>query len=115
MKPKLHVRHGDMVEVVAGNAKGTRGRIIRAMPSKGKVVVEGVNMVWKHMKRSRTRQRGERIEIESPIDASNVMLICPNRDCKAFDRGVRVRKMTRPDGKKARVCARCGAEILKNE
>jgi large subunit ribosomal protein L24 len=115
MKPKLHVRHGDTVQVMTGASSGARGRIIRVDPSKGRVVVEGVNMVWKHLKRSRERPRGERVEMEAPLHASNVMLVCPNRDCKRYDRGVRVRKVIREDGRKARLCAVCSAEIPRSE
>ena len=79
MAKKLHVRRGDTVEVIAGNARGVRGRILRAIPSKGRVIIEGVNLHWKHLRRTAQHAQGGRIEIEAPIDASNVMLICPNR------------------------------------
>jgi len=115
MKRKLHVRRGDTVEVISGAARGQRGRVIRAMPDKGKVVVEGVNMVWKHLKRSQQRPRGGRVEMESPLDASNVMLVCPNRECRRFDKPVRTRTVLREDGTKMRTCAKCGAEIPKME
>ncbi len=75
MRPKLHVRRGDTVEVVTGNARGQRGRVLRSIPEKGRVVVEGVNLVWKHMRRSREHPRGGRIQIEAPMHASNVMLL----------------------------------------
>ena len=115
MRPKLHVRRGDMVEIMTGNAKGTRGRVLRTIPRKGRVVVEGVKMVWKHRKRSRQYPRGARAEMEAPIHASNVLLICVNRQCKRYDHGVRARYV-KPEGKpKMRVCAKCGAEILKPE
>jgi len=108
---KLHVRRGDMVEVIAGDAAGARGRIIRAMPRTGRVVIEGVNLVWKHLRPSQQHPRGGRIEIEAPIDASNVALICSNRECERYDRPVRTRTVVRGDGTKARICVRCGAEI----
>lgn len=100
-----------MVEVIAGNARGARGRVLRAMPRQRRLVIEGVNMVWKHMKRSQQRPRGERIEIEAPIDISNVQLICPNRECPRYDKGVRIRRVTDENNRRRRVCARCGAEI----
>jgi large subunit ribosomal protein L24 len=113
MRPKLHVRRDDMVAVVSGSSRGARGRVLRTIPEKGKVVVEGVNLVWKHLRRSREHPRGGRIQLEAPIDASNVMLVCPNRDCAGHDRPVRVRKTVRGDGTKVRACAKCGAEIAK--
>jgi len=114
-KRKLHVRTGDMVAVVAGNARGARGRIIKAMPTEGRVVIEGVNLVWKHLKPTREHPTGGRIQVEAPIDASNVMHICPNRDCVAYDKPVRIRRVFTPEGNKIRVCARCGAEIPRAE
>jgi large subunit ribosomal protein L24 len=104
-----------MVLVVSGAARGVRGRVLRALPQEGKVVVEGVNFVWKHIRRSREHPQGGRIQIEAPIDASNVMLICPNRECASHDRAVRSRTLVRDDGTKARACAKCGAEIPKAE
>ena len=103
-----------MVEIIAGNARGERGHVIKAEPAKGRVFVEGKNLVWKHVKRSRQHPRGQRIEVEGPIDASNVMLVCPSRDCASYDRPVRVRHLRKSDGQKVRTCARCGAEIPRN-
>lgn len=115
MKRHLHVRRGDTVEVVAGNARGVRGRILRAVPKKERVVVEGVNMVWKHIRRSQQHPQGGRIQIEAPLHVSNVMLICPNRDCARYDKPVRAKSTVRDDKIKIRVCAKCGAEIPKAE
>jgi large subunit ribosomal protein L24 len=115
MKPKLHVRRGDLVEVTSGNARGVRGRILRAMPSKGKVVIEGVNLRWKHTRRTAQNRPGGRIEIEAPIDASNVMLLCPNRECQKHDKPVRTRTILGKDGKRKRACAKCGTEIPRAE
>ncbi len=115
MRRKLHVRRGDMVEAVAGNQRGMRGRVLRALPQQGRVLVEGLNMAWKHIRRSREHPSGGRIQREAPIDASNVMLICQNRDCARYDRPVRTRTAMREDGNKLRVCVKCGHEISKVE
>jgi large subunit ribosomal protein L24 len=112
---KLHVRRGDTVQVVTGSQRGVRGRILRTLPAEGKVVVEGANMVWKHLRRSQQHPRGGRIQVEAPMAASNVRLLCPNRNCASFDRPVRVRSVRKEDGKKVRVCARCGIEVPKLE
>lgn len=112
---KLHVRRGDTVQIIAGSSRGKRGRVLRAIPAKGKVVVEGANLVWKHLRRSHEHPRGGRIQVEAPLDASNVMLLCPSRDCSHFDRPVRVRSVRREDGTKMRACAKCGAEVPKLE
>ena len=115
MKRKLHVRTNDMVQVTAGDSKGARGRILRAMPQENKVIVEGVNTVWKHVKPSREQPRGGRIEIEAPLDASNVMLLCQNRECEKHDRPVRSRTERDEGGAKNRVCVHCGHPIVTQE
>jgi large subunit ribosomal protein L24 len=69
---KLHVKANDLVEVLSGDDKGKRGKILRAMPSEGKIVVEGINRKWKHLRRSQENPQGGRIEREYPIPASKV-------------------------------------------
>ena len=73
----MHVRTGDLVQVMSGDDRGKRGKVLRAIPSRNKVVVEGVNRVNKHIKPSRRSPQGGRLSKEMPIDASNVQLICP--------------------------------------
>jgi len=111
----LHVRRGDTVEVVAGNARGARGRVLRTMPRDNRVVVEGINMVWKHVQPSRRNPQGGRMQIEAPMHASNVMLICANRECERHDQPVRTRTQVGEDGAKRRVCVKCGAPIPRVE
>jgi large subunit ribosomal protein L24 len=115
MNKKLHVRRNDMVEVITGNDRGQRARVLSAMPREGKVLVEGVNLVWKHVRPSRQHQRGGRIEKEAPMDASNVMLLCQNRECEKHDRPVRTRSAAAQDGTKQRVCVKCGHAIHAQE
>ncbi len=107
----MHVRTGDEVLVITGKNKGQRGRITRAIPSEDRVIVEGINMVKKHMKARGPRQRGGIIEFEAPIHVSNVMLICPNCG-KAARTGDRILdgedKVSR---RKVRFCKACDANI----
>jgi len=77
VKKYLHVKKDDQVEVVSGDEKGKRGRILRTMPEKGLVVVEGVNFAWKHLKRSQQNPQGGRLQREAPVRASKVMLVDP--------------------------------------
>lgn len=72
-QPKLHVKKGDRVRVIAGNARGTEGRILRVLPKTERVIVEGVNVRVKHTKPNQQNQQGGRIEAERPIHLSNVM------------------------------------------
>jgi large subunit ribosomal protein L24 len=115
MSAKMDVKSGDMVEVLAGVDKGVRGRVLRALPQENKVVVEGVNVRWKHVQRSRENPRGGRTEMEMPVNVSNVSVLCQNRECDFFDRPVRTGKKVKDDGTKVRVCAKCGEEIAAPE
>jgi large subunit ribosomal protein L24 len=73
----MHVIKGDTVEVIAGDDKGTRGKVLRVLRAKGQVVVEGVNRVYRHLKPSKRNPQGGRLSKEMPVDASNVQLIDP--------------------------------------
>jgi len=101
----MHVRSNDQVIVITGKDKGKKGKITAAFPKLGRVTVEGVNMVTKHQKARNAMQPGGIIKKELPIDASNVMLVCPS--CGKATR--LAHKVT--DGKKVRVCKKCNAEI----
>lgn len=101
------IRRGDEVEVISGRNKGQRGKVRINLIDEDKVVVEGVNIVVKHIKRGRARQAG-RIEVEAPMPVSKVMLICPN--CGARTR-VGVRRDD--DGKNSRFCKACDKTIAR--
>ena len=102
---KLHIKKDDTVVVISGDDKGTRGKVIAASPEEGKVIVEGVHTVAKHTKARRQGEVAQILKTEGAIYASKVALYCPK-----CDKGVRT-KSTVVDGKKVRVCAKCGAEI----
>ena len=102
---KLHVRKDDEVVVISGNSKGTRGKVIATSPEEGKVIVEGANIVSKHNKARRQGETSSIVKTEGAMYASKVMLVCPK-----CDKGVRTKSKI-VDGKKIRVCAKCGAEI----
>ena len=90
----LHVKKGDTVLVLSGNDKGKQGQIKEAFPRKGRVLVEGVNLRWKHRKPTQKDPKGERIQLEFPIHASNVM----HWDAK-LGKGVRKRPAPEAAGK----------------
>jgi len=78
---EMRIRKGDTVEVISGSSKGTRGAVLMVNLSAGKVTVEGVNRVYKHVRRGHPKSpQGGRLHVELPIDASNVQLICPETD-----------------------------------
>jgi large subunit ribosomal protein L24 len=99
---KMHVKRGDNVMVIAGKDKGKEGKIITAIPEKGKVVVEGVAVVKKHQKARMQGQESGIIHMEAPIDASNVMRIC-SKCGKPARTGIKILE----DGSKVRYCKKC--------
>ena len=102
----LNVKKGDRVKVIAGNDKGKEGEVIRALPQKGRVVVEKVNMIKKAQRPTQANPQGGIMTMEAPLNASNVMLVCPQ--CKA---ATRVGHRFDEAGKKHRVCKKCGKDI----
>jgi large subunit ribosomal protein L24 len=98
------IRTGDTVEVISGSDKGTQNRVIQIDRESGKALVEGVNRVYKHVRRSQKHPQGGRLSKEMPIQLSNVMYVCGSCNAKAR-LGARFTK----DGAKERFCKKCGA------
>lgn len=101
----LNVRKGDNVKVLAGKDKGRTGKILATDPKTKKVLVEGINMATRHLKPRSAQDQGGKKTVEAPLDCSNVQIICPS-----CSQAVRVRHQE-VDGKKIRVCAKCGASL----
>jgi large subunit ribosomal protein L24 len=102
----IRVKKGDTVEVIAGEDRGKRGEVREVFPKENRVVVAGVNLVTKHqrpVRAGRGRIRPGIIQFEAPIHLSNVMPICPH--CKE---ATRVGFARQEDGRKVRICKRCG-------
>lgn len=98
------IRVNDTVEVITGDDRGARGKVLRVNRQTGKVVVEHVNRVYKHVRRSQKNPQGGRLSMEMPVPLSNVLLVCEK--CGATTRtGVRYLD----DGSKERFCKKCGA------
>jgi large subunit ribosomal protein L24 len=103
----MNIRKDDQVVIIAGDDKGSEHRkVLRVLPAKNKIVVEGVNRVYKHMKPTSRNQQGGRLSKEMPINASNALLYCP-----ACNHGVRVGHRYTKDGQKQRVCKKCSASL----
>ena len=102
---KFNVKRGDNVLVLAGKDNGKTGKILVSYPKENRVVVEGVNIVTKAKKPKSAQDKGGIIKEEAPIDASNVMVICP-----ACGKATRVAHSV-VDGKKVRTCKKCGASL----
>ena len=101
----MNIRKDDKVIVLSGKDKGKTGKVIVADPQGMKVIVEGVNVATKHQKPRKQGQDGGIIKVETPIYVSKVQLVCPK-----CGKGTRVAHKI-ADGKKVRVCKKCGAEI----
>jgi large subunit ribosomal protein L24 len=103
-----HVRKGDTVMVVAGKERGKRGKVLRVLRDKGRVVIEHINMIKKHQRPTQKLRQGGIIEREGAIHLSNVMLVDPQTD-----KPTRVGVRALADGRKARVARRSGEFIDK--
>ncbi|MBR3235948.1 MAG: 50S ribosomal protein L24 [Atopobiaceae bacterium] len=104
--PKMSVKKGDQVVVLSGKDKGKEGEVLVAKPAEGKVIVEGVAIVKKATRPNAMNQQGGIIEQEAAIDVSNVMLVCPT-----CGKPTRVGHAKDGEGKKVRVCKKCGAQF----
>ena len=107
----MHIRRSDEVQVISGDHAGQTGRVLFVDRHKGRLVVEGVNRVYKHVRRSQRNPQGGRVQKEAPVAASSVMLVCHHRNCPKSGKPVRVRCKIGDDGVRTRVCAKCGNPI----
>lgn len=101
------VKKGDQAVVISGKEKGKKGKVAQVIPTTGKVVIENVNVVSRHKKPRSAQDKGGIMKKAAPIDASNVMVVCPS-----CGKATRVAHKV-IDGEKARVCKKCGASLDK--
>jgi large subunit ribosomal protein L24 len=102
----LKIKKGDRVRVLTGKDRGKEGTVLRALPSEGKLIVEGVNTAKKHQKPTRVNQSGGIVERDMPIPVANVAVVSPGDG-----RPTRIGYKVQQDGTKVRVCRRTGAEL----
>ncbi len=98
------IRTNDTVEVTTGDDRGTRAKVLRIDREAGKLVVEHVNRVYKHVRKSQRNPKGGRLSKEMPIQLSNVALVC-----EACNKATRLGARFLADGSKERYCKKCGA------
>lgn len=101
--PKIYVNKGDKVKIISGTDKDKTGKVLQVMPRSRRIIVEGVNIVKKHMRPTQDNPQGGIIDKEAPIYSSKAMLICPR-----CNRPARVGYKFLADGHKARYCKNCG-------
>ena len=110
MSNKLNVKKDDTVLIISGNSRGKTGKVLEVSPSEGKIIVEGCNIVKKHVKPRRMGDPGGIIEAEGAIYACKVMVVCPH--CKKPTRvGHKVTVAENGKAVKTRVCKHCGETL----
>jgi large subunit ribosomal protein L24 len=102
----MRIRKDDTVEVLTGDERGARAKVISIDRPNGKILLEGVNRVYKHMRRSKKNPQGGRLSKEMPINVSNVALVCPSCGAKT-----RIGARTTAGGAKERFCRKCNASL----
>jgi large subunit ribosomal protein L24 len=106
--PKLSIRKGDRVQVIAGKDKGKKGKVLFALPDKSRVVVEGIHMIKRHARPTQKVPQGGIQEREAALHVSNVQLICPS-----CGQPTRVGHRVSEAGKKVRICRSCQGDVDK--
>lgn len=101
----MKIKKGDQVKIIAGKDQGKTGKVLSVLLSENKVIVEGLNLVKKHVRPRKEGEKGQRVEIPGKIAVSNVMLVCPK--CGKIARVGH----SRNNNNKFRICKRCKAEI----
>ncbi|MFQ5956588.1 MAG: 50S ribosomal protein L24 [Candidatus Brocadiales bacterium] len=107
----MHVVRDDHVEIIAGDEVGKTGKVLMVFPKKGRVLVEGVNYIFKHVRPTQKNPKGGRVQKEAPLAVSNVLVVCTNKNCAKYNRGVRTRVKQEKGKAKLRVCCKCGHAI----
>lgn len=102
---KVKIRKHDTVRVLRGKDRGKSGKVLAVLPVARRVMVEGVNMVYKHVRAKGPQQKGQRVSVAAPLPVANVQLVCPQ--CK---KGTRV-KISREGGVRVRSCVHCQSPI----
>jgi len=102
----MRIRIDDVVEVMTGEDRSTRGKVLKVLRDERKILVEGVNRVYRHIRRSQKNPQGGRLSKEMPVDASKVRLVC-----SSCGKPTRVGARFTADGAKERYCKRCNAAL----
>lgn len=106
MNKQVHVKKDDTVIVISGDDKGKKGKVLEVSPKEGKVIVQGINIVTKHAKPRRQGESGGIVKVEGAMYADKVQLFCSK-----CGKAVRTKNKILDDGKKVRVCAKCGENL----
>lgn len=110
MLPKMSVRRGDEVMIITGKDRGKRGTVTRVLPRENRIVVDGVNIVKRHLRRQPGSLQAGIIDMPAPLARSNVMVVCPS-----CNEPSRIGRTQLPDGTRARICRKCGEVMDKDQ
>ncbi len=102
----MNIKTGDKVKVIAGKDKGKTGKVVQVLPKLDRVVVEGANILVKHMRPRKQGEKGQKIQLPAPLNVSNVAFICPKCNKQS-----RIGNKILENGKKVRVCKKCKETI----
>lgn len=102
----MNVKKGDTVQIISGDDKGKKGKVLQAIPASNRVLVEGINVQTKHTKPRRAGETGGIVKQEAPVSASKVMVVC--KKCNSV---TRVAHTTLSDGTKVRTCKKCNESL----
>ena len=103
---KVHVKTGDTVVILSGKDRGSKGKVLAVSPKEGKVIIEGHNMVTKHVKPHRMGEQGGIVKAEGALYACKVQIVCPH-----CGKPTRVGHKLYEDGTKGRICKKCGESL----
>lgn len=103
---KVHVKTGDTVVILSGKDRGSKGKVLAVSPKEGKVIIEGLNMVTKHVKARRMGEQGGIVKAEGALYACKVQIVCPH-----CGKPTRVGHKLYEDGTKGRICKKCGESL----
>lgn len=106
MSNRIKIKIGDTVLMILGRDRGKIGKVLEIFPKSNRIMVEGINIVKKHVKPKKSGEKGQRVEIPRSLNVSNVKLICPR--CK---KAVRVGYKILENKKRIRICKKCGQDI----
>lgn len=98
----MNIKKGDKIKVMRGKDRGKEAKVVQVSPAKGKIVVEGVNLRYRHLKPRQANEKGQRVEFPAPMNISNVMLLCPK-----CNKPIRVSHNNETGKKKMRLCNKC--------
>ncbi len=102
----MKIKKGDTVKILSGKDRGKRGTVIRVLPAEGRIVVEGANVKKRHRRSRRQDKKGDVVLMPAPLSASAVQVLCP-----ACGKPTRVGYQLDDDGKKSRICKKCGKPL----